>query len=268
MTFDELRFAAGTIGGAKLAAAGAVFVLLFFAERIWRAAKPPHGAARLVRNALLWIIVLIASPLIVAPLTALGANSFLWARPPATMQGAAGVISLAADILILDCWTYWIHRAYHRNRLMWRLHVVHHLDGFLDTTSAVRFHLGEVVLSAALRLAPIGLFAIPFMHVVAFETLLLVATLFHHSNLRIPAQLEARLARVIVTPSIHWVHHHAIAADTNSNYAGVFSIWDRLFGSASVTARRPDMKIGLEGVEDKPAIRLLLMPFMRSGGWR
>ncbi|MEZ5894446.1 MAG: hypothetical protein R3C58_15040, partial [Parvularculaceae bacterium] len=60
------------IGGAKTVAAGAVFILLFIAERIWSAAMPPEGKARLIRNGLLWLLVLVASPFIVAPLTVFG----------------------------------------------------------------------------------------------------------------------------------------------------------------------------------------------------
>ena len=65
--------------------------------------------------------------------------------------------------------------------------------------------------------------------VLLFEALLLTATIFHHSDARLPPRLEAALARVIITPSIHWVHHHAVRADTDSNYGTIFSFWDPLF---------------------------------------
>jgi sterol desaturase/sphingolipid hydroxylase (fatty acid hydroxylase superfamily) len=239
----------------------AVFVALFAGERAFSATPSKGGAARLIRNGVLWACLLALSPLIVLPLTAFAAEHPLWRRPADWNVAAA----LAADIVAFDLWAYAVHRAYHEVPLMRRFHRVHHLDEHLDTTSAVRFHPGEVALSALLRMVPIVLFAIPFAHVVVFETLLLVASLFHHSNLRLRSGFERALSRVVVTPSIHWVHHHATPADTNSNYAAVFSLWDPMFRTQSRTARTPDMKIGVEGVEDRSALGLLLAPFSRDG---
>lgn len=239
----------------------AVFAILFVAERLAAAAATTSGVERLVRNGVLWALLVILSPLIVLPLTAFAAGHPLWTRP----AGLAGAPMLIADIILLDLWTYWVHRAYHEVPVMRRFHRIHHLDEHLDTTSAVRFHPGEVAISALLRMIPITLLALPFAHVVVFETALLAASLFHHSNIRLPAAFEQALSRVIVTPSIHWVHHHAIRRDTNSNYAAIFSLWDPIFGTRSPTKRAPDMKIGVEGAMDLPLGGLLIAPF-RPGG--
>ncbi len=247
-----------------MAFAGGVFVSLFIAERLVRAAPAPQSRERLFRNFGLWLIVVAASPLIVAPITAFGGNHLVWARGPELSIGLVGVAVLVIDLIILDLWTYWLHRAYHRIPIMWRLHEVHHRDEFLDTSSAVRFHLGEVILSAILRLIPITLLAAPLMNVVIFEAILLASALFHHSNVRLPSGFERVLSFFIVTPSIHWVHHHAVRADTDSNYASFLSVWDRVFASRSATQRTPDMKIGAEGVEDLPLFGLLLAPIMRK----
>ena len=92
-------------------------------------------------------------------------------------------------------------------------------------------------------------------------SLLALAAIFHHSNVRLPHWLERSLSRVIVTPSIHWVHHHAIRADTDSNYAAGLSLWDRLFGSRSATVRTASMPIGVEGRRDQDLARLVKRPF-------
>ncbi len=236
-----------------------VFAFLFVAERVAAAAPTATGVRRLVRNGALWAILLALSPLIVLPMTAFAAAHPLWTRPEIWPLPA----TLLVDFVALDCWAYWVHRGYHEIRPMWRLHRVHHIDQHLDSTSAVRFHPGEVALSALLRMAPIVVLAIPFVHVVIFETALLAASLFHHSNWRLPPALERAVSFVIVTPSIHWVHHHAVPEDTNSNYAPILSLWDRLFRTRSPSVRTQDMKIGLAGVEDKSPVGLLLAPFRR-----
>ena len=169
-----------------------------------------------------------------------------------------------ADLVLLDFWIYWWHRANHELPWLWRFHQVHHLDELLDTTSAVRFHFGEVLLSALARGGAIILLAVPLTSVLLFEALLLIGTLFHHSDARLPPRLEAALARVIITPSIHWVHHHAVRADTDSNYGTIFSFWDPLFRSKSRTRRFLTMPIGVEGRRERPLLRLLVTPFERG----
>jgi sterol desaturase/sphingolipid hydroxylase (fatty acid hydroxylase superfamily) len=138
---------------------------------------------------------------------------------------------------------------------------VHHLDRFLDSSTALRFHFGEVALSAAARAAIVVLLDFPLVSILVFETLIAVAAIFHHSNLRLSPALEAALARIIVTPSIHWVHHHRVRPDTDSNYATVLSLWDGLYGSRSPTRRQPDMPIGVERREERPLAQLLISPF-------
>ena len=244
----------------KGAAVLAWFALLFAAER-WRPAVPPRLAEtpwrRLARNATLFAVNGLLSPLVVLPVSAFAAMHALNWRP-AWWGGAAG---LAADLLLLDLLIYWWHRANHVVPLLWRFHAVHHYDRFLDTTTAVRFHAGEVLLSAAARAVIIVLLAFPLRSVLIFETLVLLAALFHHSNLRLPPALERRLSRLVVTPSIHWVHHHRLRADTDSNYSTILSLWDPLFASRSPTQRAPDMPIGVEGREERALPGLVVAPF-------
>ncbi len=238
----------------KGAVVAAWFALLFIAER-WRPAAAPHLAEpawrRLARNAALWAVNALISPLAVVPVSA-------YAAAHALPWGPAGLV---ADLLLLDFLIYWWHRANHVVPVLWRFHAVHHYDRFLDTTSALRFHFGEVLLSAVARAAVIVLLAIPLSSVLAFEALVLIAALFHHSNVRLPAAFERALSRVVVTPSIHWVHHHRVRTDTDANYSTILSLWDPLFASRSPHRRSPDMAIGVEAREERPLPGLLVAPF-------
>jgi sterol desaturase/sphingolipid hydroxylase (fatty acid hydroxylase superfamily) len=242
----------------KIALAGAWFMLLALGERLRPAAVRPRrsNALRLLRNLGLWAANSLMSPFLIVPISAGAAALDVWARPEAPFG-----LGLAVDIVALDLWTYAWHRANHEWKLLWRFHRVHHLDEFLDVTSAVRFHPGEVLISALAR-APVVVAAdIPLASVLAFETALLLLSLFHHSNLRLPARFEAGLRLFIVTPSHHWVHHHARRADTDSNYGALLTLWDRVFGSWSPTARTPEMAMGVEGESDAPLPALALAPF-------
>jgi len=238
------------------------FALFFAAERLTpMAVNAPVGRGawrRLGRNLGLFLVNIALSRFVVIPVSALAA-AYAWDWRPAWWGGWGG---LALDLLILDLWIYWWHRANHEIQLLWRFHEVHHLDTFLDTTSAVRFHFGEVLLSAGVRAVVIIALDIPLTSVLVFETVVLLAALFQHSNLRLPRGLERALTLVIVTPAWHWMHHHALRVDTDSNYGNLFSFWDRLFRSKCRHDRTVDMKIGVEGIAEKPLLPLLGRPFM------
>jgi len=247
----------------KALVVGVWFALLFAAERLAPAADAvlADGAGRrpwrrawhrLARNGGLFAVNMALSLAVVVPISAWAAANGLGLRP--------GWWPLWADILLLELWIYWWHRANHEIPFLWRFHEVHHLDRFLDTTSAVRFHFGEVLLSALVRGVVIVAFSIPLGSVLIFEALVLIAALFHHSNFEIPERLDRALALVIITPGIHWVHHHRVRADTDSNYGTIFSFWDRLFGTRSPTRRTADMAIGVEGREERDFLGLVTAP--------
>lgn len=206
-----------------------------------------------------WLRNTLLSPLVVFPLTAWAVAHHLSLRP----EWWAGWPGLALDMLLLDFLIYWWHRANHEWPLLWRFHEVHHLDRFLDSTSATRFHFGEVLLSAGARAAVVLLLGFPFVSIILFESLLLCATIYHHSNLRLPLGLERAASLVIITPAIHWVHHHAARADTDANYGTLFSFWDRIFRTRSPTQRTRTMTIGVEGEGERALPALLARPFRR-----
>jgi sterol desaturase/sphingolipid hydroxylase (fatty acid hydroxylase superfamily) len=248
----------------KGVAVGAWLALLLLAERLRPSAPYPNGRpwaiARPARNLAFLVISALVSLAIVVPVSRWAAGLELGIRP----GWATGGAGLLFDLLLLDFLIYWWHQANHRIPFLWRFHEVHHLDRFLDASSAVRFHFGEVILSALARAGVILLFAIPLSSVLAFEALVLAAAAFHHSDLKLPAGLERWLSRIVVTPSIHWVHHHRIRRDTDSNYATVLSLWDPLFGTRSGTRRTPEMEIGVEGREEQDLPKLLMRPFVAS----
>ena len=176
-------------------------VVLFFAERYAPAAIVPEeifATQRIKNNLLLWFCNSLLSPLIILPMTLYAVNYGVSWR--SDWQGAwiGNWGSLLLDLLVLDLWIYWWHRANHRFSILWRFHRIHHLDQWLDVTSSVRFHFGEVIVSTLIRAAVIVCLGIPLVSVIIFETLVLMNAGFHHSNIRIPARLEQMLSKLMV----------------------------------------------------------------------
>lgn len=133
--------------------------------------------------------------------------------------------------VLFDIWMYFWHWLNHRVGFFWRFHRAHHADIEMDTTTALRFHPGELILSTFIRMPVFVLLGMSFGQLVFFEALLNLSTLFHHSNLAVPERWDRLLRMAIVTPNMHRVHHSVKVLETNSNYTSLLSVWDRLYQS-------------------------------------
>ena len=161
-------------------------------------------------------------------------------------MGLPHEIQPIAGFVLFDLWMYSWHRANHRLPILWRFHRVHHSDLSLDSSSSVRFHIGEMVLSALLRLAVIPLLGISLKNLVLYELILQPVIIFHHSNIALPEGIDRILRIFIVSPNMHRVHHSDVADETNSNYASILSAWDRVWG----TYRKRETKTIRYGLAD------------------
>src|SRR3982751_5228493 len=97
-------------------------------------------------------------------------------------RGLAGVLGFFA----MDWAYYWWHYANHVVPFFWRFHNVHHTDLDLDVSTAARFHFGEIIASVPFRLAAVLLLGIQPLTLILYEISFEGASLFHHSNWRIP----------------------------------------------------------------------------------
>ncbi len=153
-------------------------------------------------------------------------------------------LKFVLGLVLQDLWMYVWHRANHAIPFLWRFHRMHHSDRRVDVTTATRFHLGEHVGASILRLGLIPLVGLDVWQLLAYDTLVLAVTQFHHADISI-GRLDAILRWLIVTPYMHKVHHSDWIAETNSNYATVLSIWDRVFGSFRMRADPRTLVFGL-----------------------
>ena len=244
-----------------------IFILLWeylkpYKKNLWQFALLTSRGGK---NAFFAVLNTVLSPLIILPVSALAYQHALWQRPDEFIMGWG----LAVDILILDIWIYWMHRAMHEIPFLWRFHQVHHLDEEMDATSALRFHFGEVFFSALGRAIVIILFAIPFTHILVFETIIFCAALFQHGNMRILSPIQSVISRIIVTPQHHWIHHHIKNGDLQKHYATIFVWWDTIFGTKSTSARTPDTQIGIPDQKggkkaDQSILELIVLPFKKQ----
>lgn len=152
----------------------------------------------------------------------------------------------ALAILLLDAWTYFWHWLNHRVPFFWRFHRWHHADRAMDVTTASRFHTGEIILSSLLRVPVLALIGCGIGELALYEGLLFAVVQFHHANIALSEPLDRALRLVIVTPSLHKVHHSIVRAESDSNYSSLFSWWDRLFRTLRLVREPRRIVFGVE----------------------
>ena len=155
--------------------------------------------------------------------------------------------AMIGAVLLLDFWHYVWHILWHKVPFLWRFHTVHHHDPEVDSTTALRFHAGEIVLSSVALALAVPLFGLTLVQIAVFETILISTAIFHHANLRMPLWMDRSLRTVVVTPRMHWVHHSRWEPETDSNYSAIFSFWDRLFRTYRERDDIAAMELGLDG---------------------
>ncbi len=178
------------------------------------------------------------------------------------------VLGMVLAILLLDGWMYLWHRANHRIPFLWRFHKVHHSDPDMDVSTAVRFHTGEILISAALRLGVIAILGASLWQVLLYDVLLIPVIFLHHSNVEFPEKLDKFYRAVFASPAMHRIHHSPERIETDSNYGSIFSFWDRIALSYRLRSADVEVKYGIDEFIGKDTERfsfLAAMPFRKPG---
>lgn len=135
-------------------------------------------------------------------------------------------------VLFLDLiGAYLPHYVQHKVKFLWKIHLVHHSDHKVDTTTANRHHPFESVVRYLFTLLGVAILGANMGLVFLYQSLSVVLSQFNHANINISPKIDKFLSFFIVTPNMHKVHHHYVMPYTDSNYGNIFSFWDRLFGT-------------------------------------
>ncbi|WP_406683358.1 sterol desaturase family protein [Seonamhaeicola sp. MEBiC1930] len=126
---------------------------------------------------------------------------------------------------------YLPHLIEHKVKPLWMVHLVHHTDHKVDTTTANRHHPIESVIRFFFTLLGVFVVGTPIGVVFLYQTISVLATQFSHANIRLPKRIDKAISYILVSPDMHKVHHHYRLPYTDSNYGNIFSVWDRLLGT-------------------------------------
>ncbi|MCS6873872.1 MAG: sterol desaturase family protein [Pyrinomonadaceae bacterium] len=144
----------------------------------------------------------------------------------------AWIVLLFAD----DFCYYWFHRFSHEIRFFWNFHVVHHSSNHFNLSVAVRQSWFSGIAHWIFYL-PISLIGFPFWAFTTMHGFNLIYQFWIHTKYikKLPAWFEF----IFNTPSHHRVHHGVNNPYLDKNYAGIFIIWDRLFGTFVEETEQP-----------------------------
>lgn len=227
-----------------------------------RESKVRHGARNAVFAGLSAATVALVEKPVTAPL-ALAVQKKRWGllklfRLPIWAE-------LALSVLLLDYTLYLWHVLTHESSFLYRFHRPHHVDLDLDASTALRFHFGELALSVPWRAAQVRLIGVSPLGLALWQTLTLVAILFHHSNIRLPYSFERVLCRIVTTPRMHGIHHSVVRQETDSNWSTIFSWPDYLHGTIRLNVPQSGIDIGVAGYQEPEQVTLgkaLALPFL------
>ena len=155
-------------------------------------------------------------------------------------------------IAILDINNYFQHWLMHRISALWRVHQIHHTDIDVDWSTAFRFHPGESIFTLGLQTVVILAIGASPAAVAIYEVVFVVSAFFVHTNVVMPPRLERRIRALVITPDMHRIHHSIDIHEGNSNFGGILSWWDRIFGTycAHPQLNQIDMLLGLAEYRD------------------
>jgi len=161
---------------------------------------------------------------------------------------------------------YVAHYLLHRVKWMWRLHVVHHSDTKVDATTGARLHPGDYAVREVFALIAVLVTGAPLAFYVVYRIVTIFFTFITHANVSLPAWLDRAASLVLVTPNMHKFHHHFERPWTDTNYGGILSVWDRMFGTFVYGDPRT-VEYGLDVADparDEELVHQFTLPFQKG----
>lgn len=128
----------------------------------------------------------------------------------------------------LDFAGYWSHRWSHEVNIFWNRHIIHHSSEEFNLACALRQSISTIFAIFTFLYLPMAILGIPVKVVAIVAPIQLFAQFWYHTRL---IDKMGFLEKIIVTPSHHRVHHAINPLYIDKNYAQIFIIWDKIFGT-------------------------------------
>ena len=168
-------------------------------------------------------------------------------------------LKMFLSFILFDLVLYFGHRARHEYKYLWMFHKVHHTDIDLNTTTAFRLHIVEVLLTTMLKALFIVIIGVPTLLFAFNEIVITAIVMMNHANISFRG--EKLLSYVFIVPCKHRVHHSQAFGEHESNFGFALSVWDRMFGTCQITEPR---EIGLPQIKEPSFLQTLFLNWTRT----
>lgn len=138
-------------------------------------------------------------------------------------------------LILVDFIYYWWHRYSHRIKILWGFHIIHH--------QSKEYNLAVGVRKGWFTKATFAFFYLPLVFIFSIKMILLASALLALYQFFLHVRFIGKLGfieKVMCTPSHHRVHHGMDEKYLGKNYAGIFIIWDKLFGTFQEEQEEPN----------------------------
>lgn len=174
---------------------------------------------------------------------------FAWLHQFSLFKIELTPLTLLCGFILQDFLYYWFHRACHHVHWFWSAHVVHHSSTFMNFSTAFRQSLLYPVVGMWLFWLPLIMLGFNPELVFTIVSINLAFQFFIHTQ---TLKKLGWLEHIFNTPTHHCVHHASNPEYIDKNFAGVFIIWDKLFGTFAPYQDSIEIQFGIQGSAPEP----------------
>lgn len=153
------------------------------------------------------------------------------------------VAQLSLMLVCAEFFRYWLHRAAHETKFLWRFHAVHHAPEKLYWFNVGRFHFVDKTLQFLFDALPFMLLGVSEPVLALYMVCYSINGFFQHSNIKLRF---GWLNYLVSTAELHRWHHSVKPEESNCNYGNNLIIWDLLFGTWYLPEDRQVGQLGLK----------------------
>lgn len=211
-----------------------VFLLLILIE--YFATRKAHPEYYRLNDALTNLNVGVSHLLFKLLTTGLMFGAYVWVKEHFALIHLSGFWAYAIVFVLFDFCFYWAHRFGHEINLFWGAHIVHHQSEEYNLTVALRQSWIHSLL-AFIFFLPIAFLGVDILTLGIVASVNSFYQFWIHTKAvkRMPKWFEA----IFNSPAHHRVHHGVNPKYIDKNHAGMFIIWDKLFGTFQEEEEEP-----------------------------
>ena len=167
-------------------------------------------------------------------------GSGIFALSARSVWGGLGMCAIY--LFAHDFFYYWLHRAQHASRWLWPMHELHHDDPHVDFTTGWRDHWLDQLMFAVFIYLPL---AYLFRMSAGVAALVAIASQVMTGLIHVNTRVYLGWQWLLTSPDFHRIHHSAEIEQVDRNFAVIFPVFDKLFGTYLAPERGRSPKTGL-----------------------